>query len=181
LPIEASTSFGESASPVASFGFSRKSATGGDVRLDHLAEVHAVDVVGTDDDDDVGLLVAQQVEALQDGVGRTAEPALAETLLRRHGCDVRVEQPGEAPGLRDVAVETVRLVLREHHDLGEARVDEVAEREVDEAVAAPEGHGGLSPVRGERHEPLALSTCENNSKDLLRCHGYRVCERARLY
>ena len=39
-----------------------------DVCLDHLAEVHAIDVVGTDHDDDVGFLVAQQVETLQDGI-----------------------------------------------------------------------------------------------------------------
>ena len=68
----------------------------GDVRLDHLREVHAVDVVGADHDDDVGLLVAEQVEALQDGVGRAGEPALAEPLLRGHRGDVGVEQSRRA-------------------------------------------------------------------------------------
>lgn len=43
-----------------------------DVLLDHLGEVHAVDVVGTDDDDDLGPFVVKQVEALEDRV-RAAE------------------------------------------------------------------------------------------------------------
>ena len=42
-----------------------------DVRIDHLAEVHAVDVVGADHGDDVGLLVVDEVQALQDRIGRS--------------------------------------------------------------------------------------------------------------
>ena len=43
---------------------------GGDVLLDHLARVHAVDVVGAEDDDVLGPLVVDQVEVLVDRVGR---------------------------------------------------------------------------------------------------------------
>jgi len=39
------------------------------VGLDHLREVHPVHVIRTDTDDDVGLLVPDQVEALEDRVG----------------------------------------------------------------------------------------------------------------
>ncbi len=56
-----------------------------DVRLDHLGEVHAVHVVGTDDDDDVGPLVLDDVEALVDGVGAAQVPVLADPLLCGHG------------------------------------------------------------------------------------------------
>ena len=114
-----------------------------------------------------GFSSRDQVEALQDRVGRTAEPALAEPLLRGHGGDVGVEQPRQPPGLRDVAVEAVRLVLRQHDDLAQPRVDEVREREVDQAVAAAERHGGLGTVCRERHEALALATGEDDSEDLL--------------
>ena len=102
-----------------------------DVRLDHLREVHAVDVVGADHDDDVGSLVPQQVEALQDRVRRSGEPALAQPLLRGNGCDVGAGDAVEPPGLRNVAVEAVRLVLRQDDDLAQSGVDEVAQREVD--------------------------------------------------
>ena len=52
---------------------------------DHLAGVHAVDVVGAEDDDVGRLLVADQVEALVDGVGRAGEPRGPEPLLRGTG------------------------------------------------------------------------------------------------
>ena len=147
-------------------------APGLDVRVEHLAEVHAVDVVGADHDDDVGLLVVDEVEALQDGVGRAREPALAEALLRRHRGDVRVEQGRHAPRLRDVAVEAVRLVLGQHDELPQPRVDQVRYREVDEAVLPAERHGGLGPVRREGHESLSLAAGEDDSEDLRRCwHG----------
>ena len=46
-----------------------KPETRRDVGVDHLTEVHPVDVIGTDDDDDVRLLVTNEVEALEDRVG----------------------------------------------------------------------------------------------------------------
>ena len=44
--------------------------------IDELLGVHAVDVVRAEDTDVVGLLVADQVQVLEDGVRRTLEPAL---------------------------------------------------------------------------------------------------------
>jgi hypothetical protein len=105
------------------------------------------------------------------------EPALAETLLRRHRRDVGVEEPGEAPRLRHVAVEAVRLVLREHDDLAQPRVDEVRQGEIDEAVSAAEGNRGFGPVRRQGHEPLALATGEDDSEDLGGRHVPRLGER----
>lgn len=111
--------------------------------------------------------VADQVEALQDGVGRAAEPALAEPLLRGNRGDIGVQQPREAPGLRDVAVQRVRLVLRQHDDLGQARIDQVGQCEVDQPVLAAERHRGLGPVGREGHEPLSLAAGEDDAEDLL--------------
>ena len=100
--------------------------SGSYVSLDHLAEVHPIHVVGSDDDDDVGLLIVDQVETLQDRVRGSAEPAFSEALLRRHRGDVRVEQAtGNVPCLGDVTVQAVRFVLGEHHNLGETRIDQV--------------------------------------------------------
>ena len=66
-----------------------------------------------------------------------------------------------------VRVEAVRLVLRQHDDLEVAGVDDVGQGQVDEPVDAGEGHGGFGPVRRQRHEPLALATCEDNRQDFL--------------
>ena len=119
-------------------------------------------VVGADHDDDVGLLVVDEVEALVDRVGRTEVPVLADTLLRGHRRHVVAEQGAHAPRRGDVTIEAVRLVLRQHDDVQVVRVDEVAQREVDEAVDATERHGGLGPVRGQGHEAFALAAGEHD-------------------
>ena len=194
----ASTSSGESGSPIGSVGFSRNArifcglrgvdvdhaelvgeadrladrgdraaGAGLDVVGHHLREVHPVDVVGTDHDDDVGLLVGEQVERLVDRVGAAEVPPLADALLRRHRGDVVAQQGGHPPGRRDVAVEAVRLVLRQHDDLEVAGVDDVGQREVDQPVDAAERHRRLGPVGRQRHQPLALAAGEDDREDLL--------------
>ena len=75
------------------------------VLVDHLPRVHAVDVVGAEHDDDVGPLVVDEVEALEDRVGAAGVPARAEPLLRRHRGDVVAEQLRHPPGRGDVPVE----------------------------------------------------------------------------
>ena len=137
-----------------------------DVLLEHLPRVHAVDVVGAEDDDVLRPLVGDQVVVLVDRVGAAHEPARPEAHLRGHGRHVVAEQRRQPPRGRDVLVQRVALVLRQHHDLVEVRVDEVREREVDQAVVAAERHGGLGPVRRERREPLALATRENHRQNL---------------
>src|SRR5947207_1426859 len=63
-----------------------------DVLLDHLREVHAVDVVGADDHDDVGLVVVDQVQRLVDRVGAAEVPVLADALLGRDARDVVAQE-----------------------------------------------------------------------------------------
>jgi hypothetical protein len=140
----------------------RHCRTGGHVLRHHLRRVHPVDVVGAEDDDVAGPFVVDEVAALVDGVGRAGEPAGAEPLLRRHRRHVVVEQGRQAPGLGDVAVERVALVLGQHDELAVAAVDQVRQHEVDHAVHAPEGDGGLGTVGCQGHEPLALAAGEDD-------------------
>jgi hypothetical protein len=86
------------------------------MRFEHLLDVHAVDVVGAEHDDVVGLLVVDEVHRLEDRVGAALEPLLAGALLRGHARHVVVEQYRHAPRQRDVPVERVRFVLGEHSD-----------------------------------------------------------------
>ena len=145
-----------------------------DVLVDHLREVHPVDVVGADHDDDVGLLVADQVERLVDRVRAAEVPVLADALLRRHRGDVVAEHRRHPPGLRDVPVQAVRLVLRQHDHLQVAGVHDVGEREVDEPVDAAERHRRFRTVGRQRHQPLPLPTGEDDGQDAFavgRGHG----------
>jgi hypothetical protein len=136
------------------------------VLLHHLLRVHAVDVVGTEDDDVVRPLVVDEVQALEDGVGGAGEPARAEALLGRYRGHVVAQQRRHPPGHGDVPVQRVRLVLGEHDDLQVAAVDQVGQGEVDHAVQAAEGYGRLGAVRGQGHQPLALAPGENDREDL---------------
>ena len=133
-----------------------------EVQVDHLARVDAVDVVGAEDADHVRLLVVDQVQVLVDRVGRAGEPVRAATHLRGDGRDVVPEERRELPGLRDVPVEAVALVLRQDGDAQEAAVDEVREREVDQPVVAAERNRRLGAVGRERPEALALAARQND-------------------
>ena len=148
----------------------RHAGAGLDVLGHHLARVHAVDVVGAEDDDVARLLVADQVEALVDRVGRAGEPPRAQPLLGGDRRDVVAEHRRQPPGAGDVPVEAVALVLREHHDLAVAAVDQVGQHEVDEPVDPAERHGRLGAVGGQRHQALALAAGEDDGQDPIR-HG----------
>ena len=96
-----------------------------DVLVDHLTGVHSIDVVSTKDRHVVGSFVVNEVEVLIDRVGRSLEPLWAAAHLCRHRRHIVVEERGESPGLRDVAVEAMALVLREYNDFEIAGIREV--------------------------------------------------------
>ena len=154
---------------------------GGDVRGDHLTEVHAVHVVCTDHYDDVGLFVTQKIEALEDRIRGTREPPFTKSLLSRNRSHVGVRKPRKPPGLRHVSVETVRLVLRQHHDLAEPGIDQVREGEVDETVVAAERHSGFRPICGKGHQAFAFPASEHDTEDLLGGHLSTVEEGYAVY
>ena len=76
-----------------------------DVELHHLLGIHPVDVISTEHDDVVGILVVDQVQRLIDRIRRTRVPAGAESLLRRNRGDVLPRQSAQPPVLRDVPVQ----------------------------------------------------------------------------
>ena len=146
----------------------------GDVVLQHLGEVHAVDVVRAGDDHVVRPLVVEQVEGLVDGVRAAQEPVLAYALLSGDRGNVVAQHVAHPPGLGDVAVQRVGLVLSEHNHLEETRVDHVRQGEVDEPVDAAEGHGRLGSVNSQWHQALAFAAGEDDCKDSWVGHGLRV-------
>ena len=113
-----------------------------------------------------GCLVTDQVEALEDRVGAAEVPPLADPLLGRHRRDVVAEHRRHPPGLGDVPVETVGLVLRQHDDLEVAGVHDVRQREVDQPVDPGERHRRLGPVGRQRHQPLSLPSGEHDREDV---------------
>ena len=115
---------------------------------------------------DVRAFVPDQVEALEDRVGAAEVPALADPLLGGHRCHVVAEQGGHPPGLGDVPVQAVRLVLRQHDDAQVAGVHQVAQRDVDEPVDPSERNRRLGPVGGQGHQSLPLTARQDDPAHL---------------
>ena len=70
-----------------------------------------------------------------------------------------------------MTVEGVRLVLGQHRDLGEARVRQVRQHEVDEPIGTAERNGWFGTVHREGHEAFALAASEDDGQNL----GTRLC------
>ena len=137
--------------------------------LEHLTGIHAVDVVGPEDAEVVRAFVADDVEVLEDGVGRSCEPAGSAAHLGRDRRHIVAEQGRHRPGPADVKIQAVALVLGEDDDAQESGVGEVREDEVDQPVLAAKRHGGLGSIEGQRQQPLAFAACEDDGQHLGHC------------
>ena len=87
------------------------------------------------------ILLREHPQAHVDVLERLLDPR-----LRRERRDVVAEHRRHAPGLRDVPVEAVRLVLGEHDDLSQIGIDEVRQGEIDDAEFAAKVDGGLGAL-----------------------------------
>ena len=130
--------------------------------VQHLARVHTIDVVGAEHQDIVRALVVDQIQVLEDRVGGAGEPARAAAHLGRDRGHVVVEHRAQPPRLSDVAVKAVALVLRQDDDLEEAGVDQIREREIDQAVRPPERDRGLRPIGRKGEQSFALAAREDH-------------------
>ena len=127
--------------------------------------VHLVDVVAGEDEDVVRVVVLDDVEVLEDGVGGAAvplgDPAAGDVGLEHlHAAPVPVEVPRAAQA--DVVVQGARVVLGQDDDIVDARVHAVAQREVDDPVLAAERHRRLGTHRREDREALAFAAGEDD-------------------
>ena len=84
------------------------------------------------------------------------------------------------PALADVAIEAEGFVLRQDEDAAQIAIDAIGKGDVDDAVDAAEGHGGLGAVARERPQPLALAARQQNADGIAhQGHGLRSPARGR--
>ena len=133
------------------------------VLLEHLAVVHLVDVVAGKNDGVGGALAADGIDVLIDGVGGAQVPIGRNAHLRREHFDEFAESHQGGPAFAHVAVEAEGLVLGEDEDAAQVAVDAIGQRDVDDAVDAAEGHGGLGAVARERPQALALAAGQQDT------------------
>src|SRR5688572_21655669 len=90
---------------------------------------------------------------------------LADALLRRQNLDEFSKFLGQdAPAHADVAVERQGFVLRGYEDAMQARVDAVAESEIDDPVRTAEKHRWFGAVSRQRVQPLAGTARKQNDQ-----------------
>ena len=89
----------------------------------------------------------------------------ARAHLRRHRNDELVlEQAAELPSLAQVLQQRLALELRQHVDRINARVDQVAQDEIDDPILASERNRRLGAFLGQRIEPGTLAAGEHDSQ-----------------
>mmetsp|Transcript_6244 Transcript_6244/g.15862 ORF Transcript_6244/g.15862 Transcript_6244/m.15862 type:complete len:587 (-) Transcript_6244:246-2006(-) len=146
------------------------------VRQHQLSVVHAVEVVRLEDEDVLDCAVAPRVHrpgVLPDGIGCAAKPVGG--VGRDGGCQ-HLDKATLAKGvakvvcMRDVVVEQRGVVLREDVHFEDAGRDAVAQRDVDQAVAAPDLHRALGHPLGEREQPIAGAAAQHERRHGLRIH-----------
>ena len=106
-------------------GGNREERSTGEVEINHLVDVHLVNVVATENRDEVRAFVRNQVDVLENGVGCSFVPIVAGTHLCGHKVNVLVEARIQVPGGRNMLVQGIALELREHLDFKNAGVDEI--------------------------------------------------------
>ena len=134
-------------------------------------------MVAGEDDHIIGIKTVHEVDVLVDGVGGTLVPAglLVETLVggQHLSAALRLVQ---TPGLTiaDIFIQLQRLVLGQNTDGVDTGVDTVGQREVDDAVLAAEGNGGLGGFLRQYLKTASLTTGQKHCDDtfFLKVHGY---------
>ena len=133
--------------------------------VEHQPVVHLVDVIAREDQHVLGLLGADRVNVLVDGVGGAQVPVLAHPLHGRQDLDELAQVAGhDVPALADVAVQRQRLVLGEDVNVAQVGVDAVGERDVDDAVVAAESDRRLGAVAGQGIQALPCSSGQQHSQ-----------------
>ena len=129
----------------------------------HHRIVHLVDVIAGQHHHIVGAVVFQNVVILIHRIGRAAIPGLVIlALLRGQQVDKLVHlRPQKGPAALQMAQQTVALVLGDHADPPDARIEAVGQREIDDPELAAEIHRRLGPHIGQALQPAAAPACKH--------------------
>ncbi len=137
------------------------------MEIDHLADVHPVNVIGPEHRDQVEPPALDEVDVLVDRVGGSPVPALAGPFLGRNRENEVIGKNGaEAPSLLQVFGQGLRFELRQDVEGVNPGIDEIAENKVDQPVFTPERNGGLGPFLGQGIEAAAFPPGQNHSKNI---------------
>ena len=121
------------------------------MKLNHLLDIHLVDVISAEHGYHIRPESAQQLYVLVDGIGRPPIPVITHLHLGGNHLNKAVV-PGHAvhPTVLDVLQHRLCLVLGQNVDGGNVGVHQIAEHKIDNPIAPPERHRRLRPVTRQR-------------------------------
>ena len=132
------------------------------VLVEQLRVVHAIEMIASQDEVVVGLVLREVPCRFAYRVGGALEPGSAfRGLLSRQDLHEAARERVHAIRAGDMAVERRRVELRENEDPAEVGVQAVADWHVDQPVLPANRHGRLGTVLGEREEAAALAAAED--------------------
>ena len=138
------------------------------MRLDHVAIVHAVQLIAGQDQDVVDAGLIEVLEVLPHGVGGSLVPVRPRLhrLLSRQQLDKAAVERVEAVRLPNVPMQADRHELRQHIDAIHAAVDAVRQRNVDQPILRRQRHGRLRAVLGQGIQTGSTTAAEDQSDDI---------------
>ena len=115
--------------------------------VDHLADIHAIDMVGAENRNQLGIVPLDQKQILVTRVGGALVPIGAEAHLRRHRRDkVIAEEVGGAPAAIEMFEQGLRSELGENIKRQDTGVDEIRQDEIDDSIPAAERNRGFGAM-----------------------------------
>jgi hypothetical protein len=126
-----------------------------------------VDVVAGDDQRKLGAFGFNALEVLEDRVGGSLVPVLADPLHGRQHFDVLAELGGkDVPAVAQVPDQVQRFVLCEHQNTAEVGIDTIGQGEVNDAVRPAERHRRFRGILGQRVQALSGAPSQQNGQNI---------------
>ena len=139
-----------------------------DVRVDQLAVVHPIEMIAGEDEVIVGVVADEMARRLADRISRPLIPVrIVRRLLGRQNFDRSLAERVHPVGLRDVPVQRRGIELCEHEDAPDISVQAVADRNIDEPVAAADRHRGLGSMMRERKQSRSLAAAQDDRQNFV--------------
>ena len=144
------------------------------VEIDHLADIHLIDMVAAEHCDKIRFEILNQPHVLINGIGSSPIPgAVLRLHLRGHGNNETAAHlcGRNIPAVDDMLHQALRLELRQHENTVDSAVDKITQHKVDDTVFSSERNGWFCTLIGKRGESGTLPSGKNHSQD--RCSHSR--------
>jgi hypothetical protein len=147
------------------------------VDIDHFRIIHSVQMIAGEDEVEVRVVADEMACRLADGVSGALIPVrVVRGLFGGEDLDEPLAERIHPKGMRDMPIERRRVELRQHEDATNVGVEAVADRDVDQSIAAADRHGRFRALQRQRIQPRPLAAAKNDREHVV-VHRHMVTRR----